>query len=253
MKKIRLSCLFLAILLGTMPIKAQKQIFYGVGIETGNEWGNTIVQLPFLIPAMIKKGGPVLPLPTIPIRFNSIKQNEQKWDYDGKHVFGFKGVDLFRDLEIMGKIGWQPVAFPVGIYARFGYAHENFDTRSINDDKWLKHRINYIRPGLGIRVSPFENLIGTKGYCPILEIGSTYDYYIGYSNGIDKGTEALNNGISFNVSAGLKFENGFAIILLFDRQNYNLFNNNYQRNGKKPFEGVTTNHTRLSLRGEFAF
>ena len=102
-------------------------------------------------------------------------------------------------------------------------------------------------------MSPLENLVGTKGFCPILEVGSTYDYYIGYSNGIDEGTEALNNGVSFIVSAGLKFKRGAAFMLEFDRQNYNLFNNDYRRNGQKPFEGVTTSHSRLMLRGYFAF
>ena len=254
MKKARLSCLLLVVmLLKVVPIKAQNEFFYNFGANAGNEWGDLLLQLPLLIPSCIEAGSIQIPLPTVPLRFNTIKQNGQKWDYDGKHVFGFKGVDLFRDFEIMGKFGWQPVWSPVGIYARFGFAHENFDTRSPNDDKWLKHRINYIRPGLGIRLSPFENLIGTKKFCPILEIGSTYDLYVGYKNGIDKKTDALNNGVTFNIAAGIKTKNGFAIMLTFDKQNYDLFNNDYERSGQKPFEGVTTNHFRLFLSSCFAF
>lgn len=254
MKKTRLVCLFLVVvLLKAMPIKAQNQVFFNYGIVTGNEWSTLLFEIPFLIPNAIKTEQFGLPFPVIPLRFNTIKQNGQKWDYNGHNVFGFKGVDLFRDFEVMGKVGWQPVWSPVGVYARIGYAHENFETRSSNDDNWLKHRINYIRPGLGIRVSPFENLVATKRFCPILEIGSTYDYYISYSNSIDDSTDALNNGISFNIAAGIKFENGYAIMLSFERQNYDLFNNDYQRHGQKPFEGVTTSHSRLSLNGTFAF
>jgi len=255
MKMKRLSVVILtAMLLGALPVKAQKQIFGGFSFESGNEWVDLAAQLPLIIYTAAESGGSMgIPLPSVPLRFNSIKQNGQKFDYDGKHVFGFKGVDLFRDLEVTGKIGWQPVRVPVGIYARFGFSHENFDSRANSNEAWMKHRINTLRPGLGLRISPFETMAGLKGFCPILEIGSTYDYHIGYSNGIDDTTDAINNGISLNVAAGLKFNNGYALMLTFDKQNYDLFNGDYVRNGVKPYENMKTNHFRISLSGTFAF
>lgn len=255
MKKKRLTIVVLALmLLGASPVKAQKQIFGGVSFESGNEWVDMLMQLPIIISAAHESGGEIgIPLPSVPLRFNSFKQNGQKWDYDGKHVFGFKGVDFFRDVEISGKIGWQPVRVPVGIFVRFGYSHENFDTRANGSDTWLKHRINYIRPGLGLRISPFETMVARTGFCPILEIGSTYDYHVSYNNGIDDSTDALNNGISVNAALGLKFAGGYALMLTIDKQNYDLFNEDYVRKGTKPFAGVTNNHLRISLNGTFAF
>ncbi|MBQ8096726.1 MAG: hypothetical protein IJ551_11475 [Prevotella sp.] len=253
MKKTKLSLLFFVILLGAMPIKAQKQFFFASSANTGNEWGDLVLQLPFLITNAVKTGEFNIPFPAVPLRFGNIKQNGEKLDYDGKHVFGFKGVDLFRDVDVSVKFGWQPVRTPVAVYAQFGFAHENFDTRLNENDKWLKHRLNRIRPGLGIRLSPFDNLVKEIGFCPIAEIGSTYDYCIGYKNGIDTDKEALNNGISFNVSVGVKGGNGSALMLTFEKENYDLFNNDYMRHGNKPFDGMTTNRYRIYLCGSYAF
>lgn len=252
MKRISMLVLTMMMLLGASPVKAQKQIFTGVNVDTGNEWTDLLLQLPFIISSE-SSSNISIPLPMVPLRFGTFKQNGQKMDYDGKHVFGFKGVDLFRDVEISGKIGWQPIRVPVGIFVRFGYAHENFDTRANSNDVWLKHRINTLRPGFGLRISPFETMVRRKGFCPIFEIGSTYDYHIGYSNGIDDSTDALNNGISVNAAVGVKVRQGSAIMLSFDKENYDLLNTDYVRIGVKPFEGVTSNRFRLRLNATFAF
>lgn len=236
-------------------VSAQGKFILGVECSSGNIWSESFLGIPtrfingFILGMQgydIEEMG-AFPGSSITYRYNRIKYNGQSVDYDGHKTFGFKAVDLFRDFEYSIKFGWQPVQIPVGFYAKVGYRHENFETRVSEEDEWTKHRINCLRPGIGIRISPLENMIDDYDWCPIIEIGSTYDYYIGYRGAYGSDKSQLNNGVSLCVSLGAKFESGVAIMLTFDHQNYDLFNKDYTVDGMKPYENTETKHFNISL------
>lgn len=180
-------------------------------------------------------------------RWNEVKKYGEKIDVNNFKPFGFKAVDLFRDFEYSLKFGWQPRQIPVGLYAKVGYKHENFNTRIDENSNWTKHRINTFRPGLGIKVSPFENLLGHNAFCPVFEIGSTYNYHFNYKGGVNGDVKELNNGISAHIAVGAKMKSGTALFLRFEKDTYDLFNKDYTVNGVKPYEGYTTNRCNLTF------
>lgn len=237
------------------PTQAQNNFILGVECNSGNLWSEGFLGIPTrLINGIILglQGYDIeemgsFPGSSITYRYNRIKVNGRKLDYEGHNTFGFKGVDLFRDFEYSLKFGWQPAQIPVGFYARVGFRHENFETRMSETDEWTKHRINCLRPGIGIRISPLENMIDDYNWCPIIEVGSTYDYYLSYKGAYGSDKNQLNNGVSLCLGIGAKFNSGTAIMLTFDHQNYDLFNKDFTINGTKPYEDTETNHFNISL------
>lgn len=254
-KTVILSSLMTMMALVPSGSSAQNNFILGFECHSGNLWSESFLGIPTRIINSIilaKQGYDIdengsFPGSAFTYRFNRIKVDGQKVDYDGNHFFGFKGVDLFRDFEYSLKFGWQPSEIPVGFYAKVGYRHENFETRLNGEEEWTKHRLNCLRPGISIRISPLENMIYEYSWCPIIEIGSTYDYYLSYKGAYDKDKNQLNNGISTCIGIGAKFESGSAIMLTFDRQNYDLFNKDFTVNGVKPYENVETNHFNIQL------
>ena len=255
MRRNALLSLLALLLLCPASITAQNKFILGVECNSGNLWSEGFLGIPtrFINGVILGLQGydieemSSFPGSSITYRYNRIKVNGQKMDYDGHNTFGFKGVDLFRDFEYSLKFGWQPPQIPVGFYARVGYRHENFETRMSETDEWTKHRINCLRPGIGIRISPLENLIDEYDWCPIIEIGSTYDYYLSYKGAYGSDKDQLNNGVSLCIGLGAKFESGTALMLTFDRQNYDLFNKDFTVDGLKPYENTETNHFNISL------
>lgn len=236
-------------------LNAQGQFLFGVECNSGNLWSEAFLGFPTrFINALIlgmqgydigEMGG--VPGSSLTYRYNRIKVNGQKVDYEGHNTFGFKAVDLFRDFEYSLKFGWQPRQIPVGFYARVGYRHENFETRLTDNDDWTKHRINCLRPGLGIRISPLENMLEESGWCPIVEIGGYYDYYLSYKGAYGDDKDQLNNGVSANIGIGIKGESGTAIMLTFEKENYDLFNKDFTVNGVKPYADTKSTHFNISL------
>lgn len=236
-------------------LSAQGQFIFGVECNSGNIWSIGFLGFPTrFINALIlemqgydieEMGG--VPGSSLTYRYNRVKVNGQKVDYEGHNTFGFKAVDLFRDFEYSLKFGWQPRQIPVGFYARVGYRHENFETRLTDHDDWAKHRINCLRPGLGIRISPLENLIDDGGWCPIVEIGGYYDCYLSYKGAYGDDKNQLNNGVSAYIGIGIKGESGTALMLTFDKENYDLFNKDFTVNGVKPYANTESTHFNISL------
>jgi hypothetical protein len=236
-------------------LKAQGEFLFGVECNSGNLWSVGFLGIPtrFINAFILKLQGydieemVGIPGSSFTYRYNRIKDNGQKVDYKGHNMFGFKAVDLFRDFEYSLKFGWQPRQLPVGFYARVGYRHENFQTRHQGNDNWTKHRINCLRPGLGIRVSPLENMVRKNGWCPIVDVGGYYDYYISYKGTYGNDKDQLNNGVSTYIGIGLKNESGTAFMLTFDNENYDLFNKDFTVDGVKPYADTKSTHFNISF------
>lgn len=234
---------------------AKGKFIFGVECNSGNIWSEGFLGIPTryingVVMAMqgydIEEQGS-FPGSSLTFRFNRIKVNGQKIDYNGNKFFGFKGLDLFRDFEYSLKFGWQPKQIPVGFYARLGYRHENFDTRISKADDWTEHRLNCLRPGIGVRISPLENILDDFILCPIIELGGYYDYYLSYKGAYGNDKEQLNNGVSAYIGVGVKGKSGTAFMLTLDRENYSLFNKNYTVDGIKPYADTETKHFNISM------
>ncbi len=249
--------LFTVIVFSPSRSYAQGSFIFGLECKTGNFWSANFLGLPtsiinsFIYQAQGYEREDIAPTGVATtLRFNRIKVNGKKVDYEGHNYFGFKAKDLFRDFEYSVKLGWQPVQIPVGFYARLGFRHENFETRMPNMD-WSKNRLNCLRPGIGIRISPLENMVDGYGWCPVLEIGSTYDYYLSYKGAYGDSKDQINNGISLNAGLGVKLESGIAIMLLVDKENYDLFNKDFVVDGIKPYENTESSHLNVSVSMSF--
>lgn len=245
--------LFAMLMLSSSRTYAQGSIIFGLECKTGNFWSTNFLGIPtvflnsMIFSALDYDEDDIAPSGIgTTYRYNRIKVNGEKIDYEGHNYFGFKAKDLFRDFEYSLKIGWQPVQIPVGFYARIGYRHENFETKMPNMD-WSKNRLNCLRPGIGIRISPLENMIDNYGWCPVVELGSTYDYYLSYKGAYGDSKDQINNGLSLNVGIGVKVESGAAVMLTLDKENYDLFNKDFIVDGIKPYENTETNHFNVSI------
>ncbi len=250
--------------------KAQNPFFVKVDLISSNYWSATFLSVPVIVINTLLAGDDDEITPVgmgVSNRFASYKKagetlevygpNSQPfWKHLGhnwKQAVGFRAENLFRDFEYSVKFGWQPVQIPVGFYGRFGFLHESFRYKLPEDDQWIKHRINTLRPGLGIRISPLENLIEENEWCPIIELGSTYNFHVGYSGGYDDDKDELNNGLSTHVAVGVKFEAGWSILFDAERDHYNLFNQDYEYEGAKPYADITSNRWNFTISANMEF
>lgn len=185
------------------------------------------------------------------IRVASFKNDGQSMDYDGNNVFGFKFVDLFRDIEPSLKFGYQKGTHIVGVYGRLGYRHENFQTKLNNADEYSKHRIDWFRPGIGVEITPFSKmaLLGKKWY-PTFEIGGIYNQCIGYK-GEYESKEVINNGITSRYALSVKNGKGIKFSLSLDIDHFDLFNKDFSpKNGiTQPYKNVTSKRFCIGIDG----
>ena len=163
------------------------------------------------------------------VHYFSMKDNGEKIDYVGDKPYGFTSYDLFNDLELGLKFGWQGPESPVGAYVYGAYSINQYKLRFLGEREYNKHKIQSFKIGLGVRISPLQYILEEYGWCPIIELGTTYVNNFKYKgpNGSDK--DQINNGIRTSYAAGVKFgEDGqHSILVSFDMAHYNLFNKNY--------------------------
>lgn len=257
MPKAKRNVLTLAVMmLLCFPAKmaAQGEFIFGAECISGNIWSASLFNQPTdALNAVVWRALGIVNDTThvhgggYTFRFNSIKNNGQKMQYDGNHFFGLGGEDLFRDLEYSIKFGWRPAHFPVGAYLQFGYRREEFSTRMSDEESWTNHRINYWRPGVGFRIAPFDKMLEKYKVCPIAEVGCNYDWYFNYRGAYDNAKDQLNNGVSYNVAIGFNMASRMFFMFKFEHQLYDLFNQDFTVAGIKPYKDVTTNHSNFSI------
>ena len=246
--------LFLCSLVFICPMisHAQSDFFFNLYGCSTNFWSNFYMQLPTSI-----INGLIMDVDELDnedvsysfgrVDFLSLKDDGRKIKLDNNYwgnTFGFKATEMFRNFQYGFKFGWQPVLSPFGIFVSCAYQHRQFKARlDENDDKWSKFRFNYIRPGVGIRVTPLIRLLENYGWSPILEIGTAYNYNFSCKAPYDNSKDQFNDGLTTTVGLGVRFEK-LSITSGAEIDNYNLFNQDFTPdNGQTyPYKNLKTKH-----------
>lgn len=229
-------------------------LFIRLDIYSGNIWGgNLICYIPsYLINHFIFND---FGRNEMRIRVANFDNDGQSMNYDGNNVFGFKFVDLFRDIEPSIKFGYQKATHIIGVYGRLGYRHENFQTKFKSDEIYSKHRVNWFRPGVGVEITPLSKLarVGKKWY-PTLEIGGIYNLCFGHK-GEYNSKDVINNGITSHYALSVKNGKGIKLSLSFDYDHFNLFNKDFNPdNGTaQPYKNVTSKRFCIGIDGFMPF
>ena len=121
----------------------------------------------------------------------------------------------------------------------------------MGEREFNKHKIQSLRTGVGIRMSPLYFLMERHDWCPILEVGTTYVYNFKYKGPNDSDIEQINNGVRTSYAAGVLFREGTcSVMACFDMAHYDLFNRNYTPDDGFwfPYANLRTKDMNFSLR-----
>ncbi len=232
-----------------------KEFYFSGDFRVGNAWSNVIAYLPLDIINWSSGGsgciglGGLIPLSA---QWIEIEKDGQEIEVDYGNYYGFKAKDFFRSFEANLRFGWQPNLSFIGIYASLGYQFNKLKMKP--DDMWLKYTLNYLKPGMGIRIILFPSKMRQGYWSPILEFGTSYNYILkGFGPKLyNDDREQFNSGLSNEVAAGFRVF-GFAAAITGYWDNFDFFNQDYVKNGIKPYQGITTKHYGIGLRMYFEF
>lgn len=152
----------------------------------------------------------------------STNESVETKNYD---VLGLTARDIFNDIRVGAKLGYQSFnfgAFNWGIYGSAHYKLNQFKTKVDGSDIWTKHNIQKIMLGGGLMMifGSMENSTRV-----IIEAGLRYDTPFNYRGACgDNFKDVLNRGLSSNVSVrfgGKSWLQGLG--LYADIPHYNMF------------------------------
>jgi len=231
---------------------AQGDFFFNLYGGSTNLWSSVYLQLPtILINGIVSTALEDYNNLNGTLRFDilKLKNDEGKIKLDNGSYWGFKAKDMFRNFQYGFKFGWQPRLSPFGVYISCAYQHRQFEALLNPDgEEWSKFRLNYIRPGIGIRVTPFINLLEKSGWSPILEIGTAYNYNFKCKAPYENEKKQFNNGMTTSFALGARFET-LSFTFGAELDNYNLFNQDFTiDNGSSyPYKDIKSTHLTLYL------
>lgn len=234
-KFILLVGLFLAA--ASSGVKAQSNFFFNFYGGSTNMWSNIYLQLPTLIvndlvSAAIDADDESLGGGSIRYDFFKIKNNGEKISIDKGSYFGFKSKDMFSNIQYGLKFGWQPELSPFGIYVSCAYQFNKFQAQfDSNIDQWEQFKMHSVRPGIGIRITPLVNLLEEEGWSPILEVGTSYNYYFSCKAPFDSNKDQFNSGMISTFAIGARFEEAGSLTGGVELDHYSMFNQNFTPDG----------------------
>jgi len=243
---------FLYTLVFSLPtgVTAQTDFFFNFYGGSTNFWSNIYMQLPTaFINTLIAGDDEEVNNMSLRYDFFHIKSDGSKLDMDDGNFWGFKAKDMFRNIQYGFKFGFQPQLSYFGVYISCAYQHRQFQAR-LDDiiDEWSKFRLNYISPGIGIRVTPLLGLLEDDGWSPIVEVGTSYNYNINCTGPYGHDKDQFNNGLTNTFAIGVRMEE-FSVTGGVEIDNYNLFNQDYTPdNGNTyPFKDFKSHHLTIFL------
>ena len=186
--------------------------------------------------------------------YMSLKDNGETVDFERNNAYGFKSYDLFNNLEFGIKVGWLGSVSPIGAYVYGAYGINQYKLRFLGEREYNKHKLQSLRAGLGIRISPLYFLMDEYDWCPIFEVGTTYVYNFKYKGPNGGDIDQINNGIRTSYAAGVQFNDGASSVMVcFDMAHYDIFNRNYTPDGGFwfPYANLRTKDMNFSLRMTF--
>lgn len=219
----------------SFPTRAQENGWIaGVYTNSNNVWTNDILQTAGLllnIPlALATNGAASYDLDVVNWHFIDMEDNGEDIDFKLNNPYGFKAYDLFNDMEFGIKLGWQGSQSIVGGYVYGAYGMNQYKLRFLGDDGYTKHRLQSWRLGVRMRLSPFYANIDEHGWCPIIELGTTYVNNFKYKGPYGSDKNQINNGMRTYYAVGVSFET-YDIMLCLDMANYDIFNRKYTPDG----------------------
>lgn len=168
------------------------------------------------------------------LRFNimKVKNDGDKVSLRTGNYFGFKAKDMFSNIQYGLKFGWAPTMSPFGVYVSCAYQFRRFEAE-LETDTWSKFKLNSIRPGIGIRVTPFLGLLENDKFSPIIEVGTSYNYYFSVNAPYGKSKDQFKSGMVSTLALGARNPQ-FSFAAGVELDHYNMFNQDFT-----PDNGVT--------------
>lgn len=252
----------LSIFFSALPAKSQENGWIaGVYTNSNNVWTNDILQTAGLlinIPlAIATDGAATWDLSAIDFHYMKMTDNGEKIGYKGNHPYGFRAYDLFNDMECGLKFGWQGAQSPIGGYVYGAYGINQYKLLFLGDEDYTKHRIQNWNIGVRVRISPLYSNLGEHGWCPIIELGTTYVYNFKYKGPYDSDKKQINNGMRtfYAIGATIGENRAYDVMLCLDMANYDIFNRNYSPDGGYwfPYANFRDKDMNISLRFNYRF
>ena len=262
MKALKNLILVVAIVLAGLPVKSQENGWIaGVYTNSNNVWTNDVLQAAGLLVnlplAMLTDGAATYDLSMVDIHYLKMTDNREEIGYKGNHPYGFKAYDLFNDIEFGVKFGWQGAQSPVGGYVYGAYGINQYKLLFLGDENYIKHRIQSWNLGVRVRISPLYSNLEDHGWCPILELGTTYVYNFKYNGPYNSDKDQINNGMRTFYAIGATFgsNRNYDLMLCLDMANYDIFNRNYTPDGGfwYPYANFKDKDMNISLRMNIRF
>lgn len=176
--------------------------------------------------------------------FNVKEAGEKVHTYKGR-FFGFRAKDLFSDIQYGLKLGWAPEYSPVGLYVSCSYQFSRFEADFAATGPQT-YKLNSVRPGAGIRLTPLIGRIEDDGWSPFIEAGVGYNYYFNVKGAYNNSRKQFRNGIISTFGAGVRD----AYISLsggVEIDHSDLFNKNFTPDGGLTFPYTDVKTSRITI------
>jgi hypothetical protein len=256
MKHLKSMILGILMAMTSVPALAQSDFFFNFYGGAENFWSDIAMQIPTnIINRKICKAVGVRYDGQIDFRGKILKiknGNEKVEIMDKSNYFGFKGKDLFNYIDYAFKFGWEPKMSPFGIYISCAYELNRFIAKW-DSENWDRYKIHTLSPGIGIRITPLISMLDDYDWCPIFELGTSYNYYLGCSAPYNNDKNQFNNGMKSSFALGFRTEKN-SFVVGIDLYHYSLFNKDFSIDGVNyPYKDtkVTQNNIFLTYTRDF--
>lgn len=235
MKKLRILLFGLLLSVLSLPASAENDFFFNIYGGSNNLWSSTYLQLPTnllndVISNALGNGdvGGIFYGATLRYDLFSVNNGGAKVKLDKGSYWGFKSKDMFSHVCYGLKFGWQPELSPFGIYVACAYQFNKFKAQfDPNINSWEKYKMNSIRPGIGIRITPFINMLKDKGGSPIIEVGTSYNYYFSCKAPYDNDKNQFKSGMISTLGIGTRFYRHVSVTGGVELDHYSIFNQEF--------------------------
>lgn len=237
MKRLILIMICMQFFIRSMTVVAQSDFFFNLYGGSTNLWSSGYLQIPTnvinsLISVAIHDDDEVFYGGSLRYDLFKIKNAGEKVSIDRGSYWGFKSKDMFSNVQYGLKFGWQPELSPFGIYISCAYQFNKFKAQfDYNVDQWNRFKIHGVRPGIGIRITPFINMLEDNGWSPILEAGTSYNYYFSCTAPYDNNKKQFNNGMTSTFAIGARLYEHYSITGGVDLDHYSMFNQDFTPDG----------------------